>query len=227
MSIVFKNSRILNCYFRVHSVMVCTIAVLLLFVIAQGTASAAFISYTDRTAFENAALAATLTLTTEDFTNDPDASFTISDGTNGVTFETSIGGWKPAGYLGGKLEVGLYSTNVTGAVVGVGFDIGTNNSDATIALNDRARTAWAGSTPYSFIGLLSTDGTLISIIDEIGNYSNSRTGISPWIDNLVVVTDESHQVPEPSLGLLLGMSLIGLVGVGTVRKIKQKKIANT
>ncbi len=34
-------------------------------------------------------------------------------------------------------------------------------------------------------------------------------------------------VPEPSLGLLLGISLVGLVGVGAVRKIKQKKIANS
>ncbi len=34
-------------------------------------------------------------------------------------------------------------------------------------------------------------------------------------------------VPEPSLGLLIGTSLIGLVGVGAVRKIKQKKaVAN-
>ncbi len=34
-------------------------------------------------------------------------------------------------------------------------------------------------------------------------------------------------VPEPSLGLLLGISLIGLVGVGAVRKIKQRKVANS
>ncbi len=35
-------------------------------------------------------------------------------------------------------------------------------------------------------------------------------------------------VPEPSVELLLGISLIGLVGVGAVRKIKQKKaVANT
>ncbi len=30
-------------------------------------------------------------------------------------------------------------------------------------------------------------------------------------------------VPEPSLGLLLGISLVGLVGVGAVRKLKQRK----
>ncbi len=34
-------------------------------------------------------------------------------------------------------------------------------------------------------------------------------------------------VPEPSLGLLLGISLIGLVGAGVVRRIKQKAIANS
>ncbi len=31
-------------------------------------------------------------------------------------------------------------------------------------------------------------------------------------------------VPEPSLGLLLGISLIGLVGVGAVRRIRQKAL---
>ncbi len=34
-------------------------------------------------------------------------------------------------------------------------------------------------------------------------------------------------VPEPSIGLLLGISLIGLVGVGAVRKIKKRKVANS
>ncbi len=34
-------------------------------------------------------------------------------------------------------------------------------------------------------------------------------------------------VPEPTLELLLGISLIGLVGVGAVRKIKQRKLANS
>ncbi len=40
--------------------------------------------------------------------------------------------------------------------------------------------------------------------------------------------EASQAVPEPSLGLLLGISLIGLVGVGAIRKLKQKKaVANT
>jgi len=33
-----------------------------------------------------------------------------------------------------------------------------------------------------------------------------------------------NPVPEPTLGLLLGISLVGFVGVGAVRKIKQKEV---
>ncbi len=42
----------------------------------------------------------------------------------------------------------------------------------------------------------------------------------------IVIDTWSHgnEVPEPSLGLLLGISLIALVGVGAVRKIKQKAV---
>ncbi len=35
---------------------------------------------------------------------------------------------------------------------------------------------------------------------------------------------EVQPVPEPSLGLLLGISLVGLVGAGAVRKIRQKAV---
>ncbi len=38
------------------------------------------------------------------------------------------------------------------------------------------------------------------------------------------MTAYSFSVPEPSLGLLLGISLLGLVGVGTVRKIRQRAV---
>ncbi len=44
---------------------------------------------------------------------------------------------------------------------------------------------------------------------------------------LAVLDGDVTAVPEPSLGLLLGISLIGLVGVGVVRKIKQMKVANS
>ncbi len=44
----------------------------------------------------------------------------------------------------------------------------------------------------------------------------------------VKISGSIISVPEPSLGLLLGISLIGLVGVGAVRRIKQnKEVANS
>ncbi len=44
------------------------------------------------------------------------------------------------------------------------------------------------------------------------------------LDTLCGLGGPSHSVvPEPSLGLLLGISLVGLVGVGAVRKLKQRK----
>ncbi len=39
-----------------------------------------------------------------------------------------------------------------------------------------------------------------------------------------ISSSEIPEVPEPSLGLLLGISLIGLVGAGAVRRIKQKAV---
>ncbi len=39
---------------------------------------------------------------------------------------------------------------------------------------------------------------------------------------MVVRSGDVAAVPEPTLGLLLGISLVGLVGVGAIRKFKQK-----
>ncbi|GAX61497.1 DNA-directed RNA polymerase, sigma subunit (sigma70/sigma32) [Candidatus Scalindua japonica] len=38
---------------------------------------------------------------------------------------------------------------------------------------------------------------------------------------------QTASVPEPSLKLFLGFSLVGMIGVGTVRKIKQKTVNNS
>ncbi len=60
---------------------------------------------------------------------------------------------------------------------------------------------------------------------------NAKLELSIKVNSGIQTTggpDLSSPVPEPSLGLLLGISLIGLVGAGTVRKIKQnKEVANS
>ncbi len=40
----------------------------------------------------------------------------------------------------------------------------------------------------------------------------------------IAIDNPRFAVPEPSLGLLLGISLVGLVGAGAVRKIRQKAV---
>ncbi len=47
-----------------------------------------------------------------------------------------------------------------------------------------------------------------------------------WALDNVEVRLNGTAVPEPSLGLLLGISFIGLVGVGAVRIIRKRKVAN-
>ncbi len=74
----------------------------------------------------------------------------------------------------------------------------------------------------------------ISLSSRIQSYVRQSKSTKPkhkhsvWVESKLRVYGESHSVPEPSLGLLLGISLAGLVGAGTVRKIKQKKaVANS
>ncbi len=40
------------------------------------------------------------------------------------------------------------------------------------------------------------------------------------------ISYSSSAVPEPSLSLLLGICLVGLVGAGAVRNIRKRKVAN-
>ncbi len=67
-----------------------------------------------------------------------------------------------------------------------------------------------GKPSFNLTGILA-DGSVLNT--RVSTQHNAKLTLLP--------------VPEPSLGLLLGISLVGLVGVGAVRKIKQKKVANS
>ncbi len=61
------------------------------------------------------------------------------------------------------------------------------------------------------------------------NSSAEKDYYMPLIPNAAYVgwTEGAVTVPEPSIKILLFVSLIGLVGAGTVRKIRMRKVANS
>ncbi|GAX59365.1 hypothetical protein SCALIN_C03_0022 [Candidatus Scalindua japonica] len=60
-----------------------------------------------------------------------------------------------------------------------------------------------------------------------GFWTSSMVGNGNGLSHFSVYGRGSSQVPEPSLSLLIGISLSGIVGAGAVRKIKQKKVVNS
>ncbi len=78
---------------------------------------------------------------------------------------------------------------------------------------------------FTFMGVNGADVfTLVGSFSEdwVGEDSEGKSVSGHWDS----VTSGLAPVPEPSLELLLGISLVGLVGVGAVRKIKKKKAVN-
>ncbi len=95
----------------------------------------------------------------------------------------------------------------------------TNSGDITLQFFKSSGVAFTPITStYSGSYSFTSDDTFAGVTIT---HKDDSSGIA--IDNLRYAVC----VPEPTLGILLGISLMGLVGAGAVRKLKQRKIANS
>ncbi len=106
-------------------------------------------------------------------------------------------------YTANNTKRGVKDFNILGSLDGTSY---TSITTATLS------EASGLNTQEAEIVSFSTSARYIQF-ELTSNYGHeSYTGLSE--------VRFSEAVPEPSLGLLLGISLVGLVGVGAVRKIK-------
>ena len=210
------------------------LALALVFAAMANRAQADFMVFTDRTEFLNAAANAGLTTTNENFTSPgPGDPFAIDDlSGNSVEFDILDGSFGADAISGGIGDVKLKSTSVTGTVVGIGFDTiyvfgGGHSSLQQLLLNDGSaeiKTFGNSGNSVSFLGLLSTDGMLVTSVDDI-TVEYEPTNHYSRLDNLVIVTGNVEQVPEPSTLALLGMGGLGMCGYRWRRKRKTQSAA--
>ncbi len=101
-----------------------------------------------------------------------------------------------------------------------GFLYDTAEGDLLLDIFIYSGVPMQGATPFDSHHDPSISRAYHTDMDVYAETANTRT------PGYGLVT-KFHTVPEPSLELLLGISLIGLIGASTVRKIKQRKVANS
>ncbi len=179
----------------------------ILFVLGlSSSASAQFMTFTDRAAFLAAASGAGFTSTTEDLSADPGDPFTITDTHGSVTLDITLGAYNAGD--GNILHTGfadaatLVSTGITGSVRGFGYSQVGNGGNGSLAVNGLAPVGRVGD---GFLGVLATDGTEITVIDQLEGRQAGFVGST--LDDIVVVSGAATAVPEPGGVALLTAGL--------------------
>ena len=213
------------------SIMRYVLTALVLFGLVQTYAFGSFITYTDRAAFLAAASGASLTTTNEDFSVDPGDPFTITDGTNSVTLDITSGSHMVDKLWNSNTAIGVRttSTSVVGSVAGIGFDfeLGSPFAPHTYLLINS--TVMADSYSQSgFVGLLSTDGMLVSSVDDLITYDGWGAGFEAIVDNVVIATETTtppDPIPEPNTLLLFAIGFVGILGLVYLKRRGKKASA--
>ncbi len=111
--------------------------------------------------------------------------------------------------------------NVTGSEMGHLFytELGNVVNDVTLEFDPfehlSAYEYWTGTEA-------DINNAWTFVFSSGGQGDSGFKGNAVGIYGLAVRSGDVAAVPEPTLGLLLGISLVGLVGVGAIRKLKQK-----
>ncbi len=182
--------------------------------------------FTDKNQWQAAASGS---VTIEDFTNEADGSFTNRNfGDFNAELINPYTFWEPKIFehvthgkvlaLQARDEGSRLKLTFDSDLTAIGFDwVNLDSNDNIELVVSAVPYNFGASNNSGFFGLVVTGGTLneFAFGDSVGGGGELGGAL---LDNYHYVF-----VPEPSLGLLLCISLVGLAGAGVVQKIKKNQ----